>query len=92
MSTVGRVAVLPFVLVWALARLLVVPALLVAAAWWLAGPESRWFAGTALAAGLYAVFVVHVWWAGVRYGLRSLGRAPVDARRGRSRGRRRTRR
>ncbi|SDD94826.1 hypothetical protein [Actinokineospora iranica] len=77
MTRVIRVALLPLVLAWSLARLLLGPALIVVLGWWLIPAGSVWFVLLASLVGLYLVVAFTAWKAGVRGELRSLTRGVV---------------
>ncbi|WP_199443851.1 hypothetical protein [Umezawaea beigongshangensis] len=78
MGQLIRVALLPFVLAWALLRLLAAPAVILLAAWFLTPDGTWWFPGITAAVGLYLFGVLSAWRTGVRGTLRSLGRGPVE--------------
>lgn len=77
MISVGRAIVLPIVMVWALLRLLALPAAAVAVAWLVTDPGSSARAWTLLVAVGYGALVVRLWWIGQRGRLRSVARGSI---------------
>jgi len=82
MASVWELLLMPFVAFWRLVKLLALPAMLTAAAWWLFGTGSTVFTVVTLVCVCWVLVALYLWRLQIHGRLRSMERGAIRVREG----------